>query len=201
MSILRLMLFLSPSAFLSTFIAGILIEKDRLVEHYNGIGNANASLSTPGSSFLLRSFPGCTRRRVLSLLLLLVEFKIISITSALTAEVLSKIKDLLLIFMAVLIYDDKLSFTNVFGCIFIFAGIFLFAKFKRKQHLTSPNQNNEMYEIVSNEDKLEDVIVEDSDAESTQEEMDKGMNPSPRQLNKSPKSKTEIELVDRFAPI
>ena len=138
---------------------------------------------------------------VLSLLLLLVEFKIISTTSALTAEVLSKIKDLLLIFMAVLIYDDKLSFTNVFGCIFIFAGIFLFAKFKRKQHLTSPNQNNEMYEIVSNEDKLEDVIVEDSDAESTQEEMDKGMNPSPRQLNKSPKSKTEIELVDRFAPI
>ena len=91
-----------------------------------------------------------------------------------TADVLSKIKELLLIFRAVVIYDDKLSVTNIFGCIFIFAGIFLFAKFKRKQHLTSPNQNNEMYEIVANEDKLGDDMVEYTDSESIPEEMDKG---------------------------
>ena len=56
LSILRLMLFLSPSAFLSTFIAGILIEKDSN-KHYNGIGNANASPSTPGKLVFVESFP------------------------------------------------------------------------------------------------------------------------------------------------
>lgn len=202
LSILNLMLFLSPSAFLSTFIAGIAIEKDRLVEHYNGIGSTNASPSTPEKFVFVEEFSLIALGGgVLSLLLLLVEFKIIGITSALTADVLSKIKDLLLIFMAVVIYDDKLSVTNIFGCIFIFAGIFLFAKFKRKQHLTSPNQNNEMYEIVANEDKLRDDIVEYSDSDSIPEEMDKEMDPSPRHLNKSPTSKMEIQLVDRFAPI
>ena len=199
-SILRLMLFLSPSAFLTTFLAGILIEKDRLVEHYNASGSTNAS---PGTShklvFIEEFFLVGLGGGVLSLLLLLVEFKIIGATSALATDVLAKIKDLLLILMAVVIYDDKLSVTNIFGCIFIFAGIFLFAKFKNKQHLTSPNQSNERYEIVSNEDVFEDEEHTDSDVEIIPEKLDKGTGLSHGNLSKSPKM--EIQLVDRFAAI
>ena len=188
-SVVNLVLFLSPSATIFTFIASLYVEKDRFVNYYNSLNNPSLA-SQFLEEFIIVSMCG----GLFALLLLIVEFKLIHHTSALTTDVIAKIKDILLIGMAVIVYDEKLSITNIFGLLLVFCGILLFAKFK---HNHQNNNNNtilksQKYEQVNSfdVDDDDDDIDDDNDNEQVEEEDERGI--------------FDVEMVttiDRFAAI
>ena len=123
-STLNVVLFISPSATLSAFAAGYFVEGDRfsrVVDKYN-----NEASPSYLQSLLLLGFTG----GIFALGMLIIEFRLIHKTSALTVDVLAKLKDVILISMAIALYHEQLSSTNMIGVGIMFVGMLLFSNLK-----------------------------------------------------------------------
>ena len=130
-STLNVILFISPSATLSALAAGYYMEGDRFSRALNKYGNEGPYLQ----SFVLLGFAG----GAFALGMLIIEFRLIQKTSALTVDVLAKLKDVILISMAIALYHEQLSSTNMVGVAIMFIGMLLFSKLKAKAHRKERN--------------------------------------------------------------
>ena len=107
------------------------MEGDRFSRALNKYGNEGPYLQ----SFVLLGFAG----GAFALGMLIIEFRLIQKTSALTVDVLAKLKDVILISMAIALYHEQLSSTNMVGVAIMFIGMLLFSKLKAKAHRKERN--------------------------------------------------------------
>ena len=122
----NIVLFISPSATLSIGVAAYYFEGERLhaVFRSKGLGTSTDTEYIWNFFFIALGGGGA------ALLLLIVEFVLVKKTSALTTDVIAKIKDILLIGMAIFLYHEQLRLINICGVFVMFIGILMFSWFK-----------------------------------------------------------------------
>ena len=124
MGIVPTIFFSSPSAIASVFIMALIFELPRM--RIDGVRFS--------WSFLVdMTFAGCVGG-VFAFLLLAVEFELIRVTSAVSTEVISKIKTMTLLVMTVAANGERMNAVNVVGMVTISIGTVMYACIK--QHMS-----------------------------------------------------------------
>ena len=75
----------------------------------------------------------CVCGGLVSLLLVAVQVKIVTLTSSLTTEVIAKVRDMLQVAMAVLVYGDSLTPRNAVGMVVLLVGVLSYSFFKQSR--------------------------------------------------------------------
>ena len=123
---------IAPWSAISTLIAASIIDGSRIyrIAAYGWDGDKITETPESGTKIILEAVGFVLVGGIASFLLLLVEVKLLQITSSLTLGVLGTIKEVLQIMLAMVVFKDKVSILNVSGIILTFLGTAGYHKLK-----------------------------------------------------------------------
>ena len=158
--VLHLILFLSPSAFLSAFTLALgfeVLPRGHLASNWSAITDADPAFL--GTLLAIALAGG-----VLALLLLVVQTRLIEMLDALSTDVIAKMKDATLIILSLFIYGEHILPVNVVGVVCMIAGTCMYREVRRRDAGgASGAPPRRAYSVVS-------AVEDEAEAEGREEE-------------------------------
>jgi hypothetical protein len=148
-SVQTLIIFTAPAGVLVTFVCALLLESTTMSKLTDGTYGSGAFPLL----LMIGLFGG-----IITLVLLVVEISLVSITSALATDVGAKVKDMCLIIISVAVYGDRITTLNIFGFLIVCFSVVWYGMYKNM----SGKEEEIKYSAVVWED---DDVWEDSDVE------------------------------------
>jgi len=147
-----LILFTAPAAMLVTFVLSMATETDAI--------NRLAKGTYGESTWLVLALIGFSGG-LFTLVLLVVEIRLVSLTSALATDVGAKVKDMALILISMAVYGDRLTALNMVGFLTVCVGVVSYSVYKQ---MVATKTEQVQYSAVQWED--DDVWQDDEDDDS-----------------------------------